>query len=111
MPFSLSNHPFDVRAIMLLDGSQPGTGWQYDGYSTSGALTLTYSFSTNAPASFRQIYQDAFTELSSYINVTFQQLSDETELFDASSYRPDFGSDASADLGVYPPCIRRTDRV
>jgi Ca2+-binding RTX toxin-like protein len=98
MTFSLSGRPFQVEAIMELYGSPSGTGWQYDTFQGS-SLLLTYSYSTNANSTFRSIYNSAFSELSTYLNVTFQQISDQPEFTTGSTYNPQGGpGDGNADL-------------
>ena len=100
MPFSLSGQPFLIEAIMETYPNSPaGTGWQYDTYQGS-QLVLTFSFSTNASATFRSIYLNALGELSSFVNVNFVQVADQSELptgFNMATY-PENGPGPNADL-------------
>ncbi len=98
MPVSLSNQPFNIEGILETFGSAAGTAWQYD-RQVNGSQQLTYSFSTNASFTFRNIYTSALNELSSFLNVRFVQLADEPEwtgTFANFPHQP--GADVSADL-------------
>jgi Ca2+-binding RTX toxin-like protein len=99
MTFSLSGRPFQVDSVLDMSANlaPAGFSWQYDKFSGS-SLSLTYSFSTNASTAFRSIYNGALSELSTYLNVTFQQLADEPELTTGSFFNGQNGADTSADL-------------
>jgi Ca2+-binding RTX toxin-like protein len=99
MTFSLSGRPFQVEAVLETYGSPAGSGWQYDTYQ-GASLLLTYSYSSNSNATFRSIYGAAFAELSTYINVTFQQVGDQAELVTGTNFTNYAvnGADGNADL-------------
>ena len=103
MPVSITNQPFNVEAILdtFSNPATPsGTTWYYDG-NISGSRVLTYSFSTNATASFRAIYYAALNEISKYVNISFVQIADEAQLLTVgSSFPHQFGSDTSADIRI-----------
>lgn len=96
MTFSLSNRPFPLQALLELDGSPAGTGWEYEGL-TNNQLVLTYSFSIGSSAAFQRIYNEALSELSSFLDVGFARTVDEQRI-SATGFQGDSGSDASADL-------------
>ena len=91
MAFSLSGHPFNLEAIMYVNGS---TGWQYD----VSPRILTYSFSSNSNAQFRSITQAALNELAGYLNVSFQRVADEAEYSGSATFKGVAGNEGSADL-------------
>lgn len=91
MTFSLSGQPFNLEAIMYVNGS---TGWQYD----VSPRILTYSFSSNSNAQFRSITQAALNELAGYLNVSFQRVADEAEYSGSATFKGVAGNEGSADL-------------
>jgi Ca2+-binding RTX toxin-like protein len=96
MSFTLTDRPFNIGAMMLLEGSAPGTGWSYDKYSGS-SLSLTYSFSIGSSAQFDSIYADGLAQVASFTNIAFTRRPDEAVLA-PGTYQGDFNADASADL-------------
>ena len=82
MPASFNGHPFNLRGI--LDNSwhfNRSDFWVYDNAPNDNNVKfLTYSYSTNASSQFRSIYDAAFAELASFLDVDFLQTADEVPL-------------------------------
>jgi serralysin len=103
MTFSLIGQPFAVEALLdtFSNPATPvNTTWNYD-FNPSGQHVLTYSFSQNASSQLRDIYTQAFLELSRYTGLVFVQIADEPQLLTVGPNFPrQQGADTSADIRI-----------
>jgi Ca2+-binding RTX toxin-like protein len=92
-----------LPAIVVYDPGNPNQFQQWVGsVERGGSRAITYSFSTTAPAQLIAIVQQAFSEISSFTNITFVRVADQSELTNLTNYfdNPNVLADRNPDIRI-----------